>query len=105
MTPVRLEPAAIRSRVKRSTTEPLRSLTALLVVLMSITIELMLSSSQQYFRHVGTLPKESEGQRRFGWNIRPQLHPKSNVHKRANLAPSGAKTEIKSIRRITSVKV
>ena len=25
MTPVRLEPAALRSRVKRSTTEPLRS--------------------------------------------------------------------------------
>ena len=28
MTPVRLEPAALRSRVKRSTTEPLRSLIA-----------------------------------------------------------------------------
>ena len=27
MTPVRLEPAALRSRVKHSTTEPLRSLT------------------------------------------------------------------------------
>ena len=81
------------------------AMTAILVVLMYITIELMLSSSQQYFRHDGTLPKESERQRRFGWNIRPQLHPKSNVHKRANLAPSGAKTEIKSIRRITSLKV
>ena len=29
MTPVRLEPAALRSRVKHSTTEPLRSLTAM----------------------------------------------------------------------------
>ena len=31
MTPVRLEPAAPRSRVKRSTTEPLRSLAELVV--------------------------------------------------------------------------
>ena len=30
MTPVRLEPAALRSRVKHSTTEPLRSLIAIL---------------------------------------------------------------------------
>ena len=32
MTPVRLEPAALRSRVKHSTTEPLRSLVVLFVV-------------------------------------------------------------------------
>ena len=37
MTPVRVEPAALQSRVKRSTTEPLRSLelVALIVFLMS----------------------------------------------------------------------
>ena len=32
MTPVRLEPAASRSRVKHSTTEPLRSLVEVVVV-------------------------------------------------------------------------
>ena len=31
MTPVRLEPAALRSRVKRSTTEPLRSLKGVVI--------------------------------------------------------------------------
>ena len=33
MTPVRLEPAALRSRVKHSTTEPLRSLRELVALL------------------------------------------------------------------------
>ena len=43
MTPVRLEPAALRSRVKHSTTEPLRSRFNSL-------------EDQQYFSHVMTLP-------------------------------------------------
>ena len=38
MTPVRLEPAALRSRVKHSTTEPLRSLTNSDVTLKTIHI-------------------------------------------------------------------
>ena len=38
MTPVRLEPAALRSRVKHSTTEPLRSL---IKIVMEITLLIM----------------------------------------------------------------
>ena len=38
MTPVRLEPAALRSRVKHSTTEPLRSLIKIVIVLKLILI-------------------------------------------------------------------
>ena len=40
MTPVRLEPAAPRSRVKHSTTEPLRSLVivVILVVVMIVVV-------------------------------------------------------------------
>ena len=38
MTPVRLEPAAPGSRVKHSTTEPLRSLSAILVVMTSALV-------------------------------------------------------------------
>ena len=44
MTPVRLEPAALQSRVKHSTTEPLRSLHELvheILVLTGITHELV----------------------------------------------------------------
>ena len=45
MTPVRLEPAALRSRVKHSTTEPLRSLAHLFRILKSSKIEFHESAS------------------------------------------------------------
>ena len=40
MTPTRLEPAALRSRVKHSTTEPLRSL--VLILMLVVVLVLML---------------------------------------------------------------
>ena len=45
MTPVRLETAASRSRVKHSTTEPLRSL-VIVVILVMVMIVVAVSSSR-----------------------------------------------------------
>ena len=39
MTPVRLEPAALRSRVKHSTTEPLRSLVVVAINLIVLSAD------------------------------------------------------------------
>ena len=44
MTPVRLEPAAPRSRVKQSTTEPLRSLvTVVILVVVMIVVAVVVA--------------------------------------------------------------
>ena len=47
MTPVRLEPAALRSRVKRSITEPLRSLKFQVVAEKSLTEKKSLQTNKQ----------------------------------------------------------
>ena len=46
MTPVRLEPAALRSRVKHSTTEPLRSLN-LSQLKLSVQVNILLNNCKQ----------------------------------------------------------
>ena len=44
MTPMRLEPAASRSRVKHSTTEPLRSLVEVVVVVVVEAVEVVVAN-------------------------------------------------------------
>ena len=62
MTPVRLEPAALRSRVKHSTTEPLRSLQVVVRHNLFFDIQLDMSSLMSWVTQVyGKLLTMSEG--------------------------------------------
>ena len=49
MTPVRLEPAALRSRVKHSTTEPLRSLSTFVIHLLESIVSKVNTSKISIF--------------------------------------------------------
>ena len=83
MTPVRLEPAALRSGVKHSTTEPLRSLSfSLFGENSKNTIGFVcvdaLHPSQQFFSHVGTifcLLELKQSIMCLGEGISPELPP------------------------------
>ena len=65
MTPVRLEPAALRSRVKHSTTEPLRSLTQrLLLCSLLLTLSLRIVTRVTFYIKSQKGPDKHIGQRR-----------------------------------------
>ena len=59
MTPVRLEPVALRSRVKHSTTEPLRFLHSSVNTIALVSFAVLVHAPQQYTRTGSTVDRHA----------------------------------------------